>query len=296
MTQAEGERDHDAGSDGPADAGGRPAGDGLDPAGADRRTPGDGPCPAGDGRPRYRREELARAAGVKARNLRYYQERGLLPPPRREGRIAWYSEDHLTRLRLIDDLLGRGYTVNAIAELFDAWERGGGLARLLGLERAMTHDWPREEPVTLPLARLRETFGPGATPEDTRRAVALGYLSVDGDLVTHRSRRLLEATVALVRRGVPVSEVLDAGEFVQGEAAAVADRFVALFRRHVIGEGGLEALPAEQVQRVTEAVAALRPVAGEVVAAEFARALAARVTAELEELLGLVSGTEAAQE
>ncbi len=54
----------------------------------------------------YRRDELARAAGVKVRNLRYYQERGLLPPPRREGRIAWYSDDHLTRLRLINDLLG----------------------------------------------------------------------------------------------------------------------------------------------------------------------------------------------
>ncbi|MEV7726285.1 MerR family transcriptional regulator [Streptomyces sp. NPDC087917] len=61
------------------------------------------------------------------RNLRYYQERGLLPPPRREGRIAWCSDDHLTRLRLISDLLGRGYTVNGIGELPAAWEQGGGV-------------------------------------------------------------------------------------------------------------------------------------------------------------------------
>ncbi|WP_037887077.1 MerR family transcriptional regulator [Streptomyces sp. NRRL S-87] len=248
------------------------------------------------GEARYRREELAEAAGVKERNLRYYQERGLLPPPRREGRIAWYSEDHLVRLRLIDDLLGRGYSVNAIAELLGAWERGGGLAQLLGLERAMTRDWSREDPVTMPRARLRELFGPGGTSEDSRRAAELGYLSVDGDDVTHRSARLLEAALILARQGVPVAEVLDEGEFLQRAAAEVADRFVGLFRRHVIGEGGLERLSADRLGEVAEAVAALRPVVGEVVTTEFARAMAARVNAELELLLGPMGGPEAGSE
>ncbi|MFJ6793107.1 MerR family transcriptional regulator [Streptomyces sp. NPDC091268] len=235
----------------------------------------------------YRREEVARAAGVKVRNLRYYQERGLLPPPRREGRIAWYSEDHLVRLRLISDLLGRGYTVNGIAELLAAWEQGGGISRLLGLEREMTRDWEDEEPVTMTRAELRELFGPTATAEDTRRAAELGYVRVhgDGDRVTHRSRRLLEATLTLVRAGVPLAAVLDAGDFVQTQAAALADRFVGLFRAHVIGPEGLERLSAAQLQHITRAVTALRPVAGEVVASEFARAMARRVDAEVAELL-----------
>ncbi|MFZ3492984.1 MerR family transcriptional regulator [Streptomyces sp. 5.8] len=233
----------------------------------------------------YRRDELARAAGVKVRNLRYYQERGLLPPPRREGRIAWYSDDHLTRLRLINDLLGRGYTVNGIAELLAAWEQGGGLSQLLGLEREMTRDWEQEEPVVMSRGELRKLFGPTASPEDTRRAAELGYVTIDGDLVTHRSRRLLEATVTLVRAGVPLAEVLDAGDFVQTQAAAVADRFVALFSAHVIGAEGLEQLSATRLRHITEAVSALRPLAGEVVAAEFARAMARRVDAEVAELL-----------
>lgn len=233
----------------------------------------------------YRRDELARAAGVKVRNLRYYQERGLLPPPRREGRIAWYSDDHLTRLRLINDLLGRGYTVNGIAELLAAWEQGGGLSQLLGLEREMTRDWEQGDPVVMSRAELRELFGPTTSPGDTRRAAELGYVTIDGDLVTHRSRRLLEATVTLVRAGVPLAEVLDAGGFVQTQAAAVADRFVALFRAHVIGADGLEQLSATRLRQITEAVAALRPLAGEVVAAEFARAMARRVDTEVSELL-----------
>lgn len=234
---------------------------------------------------RYRREDVARAAGVKVRNLRYYQERGLLPPPRREGRIAWYSDDHLTRLRLISDLLGRGYTVNGIGELLDAWERGGGLSQLLGLEREMTRDWVQEEPVTMTRAELRELFGPAATAEHTRRAAELGYVRVEGDLVTYPNRRLLEATLALVRQGVPLAEILDAGDFVQVQAAALADRFVGLFRRHVIGTEGLEQLSAAHLDHIKGAVAALRPVAGEVVATEFARAMARRVEAEVAELL-----------
>ncbi|MCX4529500.1 MerR family transcriptional regulator [Streptomyces sp. NBC_01551] len=240
---------------------------------------------AGSGSGRYRREDVARAAGVKARNLRYYQERGLLPPPRREGRIAWYSDDHLARLRLISELLGRGYTVNGIAELLHAWEEGGGLSQLLGLEREMTRDWEHEEPVTMTRAELRELFGPGATAEDTRRAAELGYVRIDGDRVTHRSRRLLEATLTLVRQGVPLAEILDAGDFVQAQAAALADRFVGLFRRHVIGPEGLEGLSATQLDHISAAVAALRPMSGEVVAAEFARAMGRRVEAEVAELL-----------
>ncbi|WP_328960550.1 MerR family transcriptional regulator [Streptomyces virginiae] len=245
----------------------------------------------GGGGGRYRREDVARAAGVKVRNLRYYQERGLLPPPRREGRIAWYSDDHLTRLRLISDLLGRGYTVNGIAELLQAWEEGGGLSQLLGLEREMTRDWLQEEPVTLSRRELRELFGPTATAEDTRRAAELGYVTIDGDLVTYPNRRLLEATLTLVRQGVPLAEILDAGEFVQVQAAAVADRFVGLFRRYVIdaagpeGLEGLERLSATQLQHITAAVTALRPVAGEVLTSEFARAMARRVDAEVAELL-----------
>ncbi|MER6255228.1 MerR family transcriptional regulator [Streptomyces sp. NPDC001584] len=266
----------------------------------------------GSGGGRYRREDVARAAGVKVRNLRYYQERGLLPPPRREGRIAWYSDDHLTRLRLISDLLGRGYTVNGIAELLHAWEQGGGLSQLLGLEREMTRDWVQEEPVTLSRGELRELFGPTATAADTRRAAELGYVTIDGDLVTYPNRQLLESTLALVRQGVPLAEILDAGEFVQAQAAAVADRFVGLFRRYVIdaagmdgsvgtvgsagadgsvgtdgsaGAEGLERLSATQLQHITAAVAALRPVAGDVVATEFARAMARRVDTEVAELL-----------
>ncbi len=45
--------------------------------------------------------ELAAAAGVSARTVRYYIVEGLLPPPEGAGLGAMYGPDHLDRLRLI---------------------------------------------------------------------------------------------------------------------------------------------------------------------------------------------------
>ncbi|PID53409.1 MAG: MerR family transcriptional regulator, partial [Micrococcales bacterium] len=36
-------------------------------------------------------ERLADLAGMTPRNVRAYQQRGLLAPPKRSGRNAWYS-------------------------------------------------------------------------------------------------------------------------------------------------------------------------------------------------------------
>jgi DNA-binding transcriptional MerR regulator len=45
--------------------------------------------------------ELAEAAGVTTRTIRYYTAEGLLPPPETRGRYALYSADHLRRLQMI---------------------------------------------------------------------------------------------------------------------------------------------------------------------------------------------------
>ena len=39
----------------------------------------------------YRIDDLARVSGVTVRNIRAYQERGLLHPPRRAGRVASFD-------------------------------------------------------------------------------------------------------------------------------------------------------------------------------------------------------------
>jgi DNA-binding transcriptional MerR regulator len=85
----------------------------------------------------YRLSEIAQASGVSARNIRAYRERGLLDPPRREGRSAFYGDRHLDQLTVISDLLRRGFHCAHIAEFFATVRDGVDLADHLGLRAAI---------------------------------------------------------------------------------------------------------------------------------------------------------------
>lgn len=191
---------------------------------------GDGSAPGGDtpAPPReYRMEELAAKAGITVRTLRFYRERGLIPPPRREGRIAWYDDHHLARLHTIAALLERGHTLSGIADLTAAFESGRDAGEALGLVE------PTEEtPVRLTPEALADHFAGQVTPENLAAALDLGYLAVDGEEIVHISRRLLDVSAALVREGIPLAAVLAAGREVRAHADALARLFVDLLHAH----------------------------------------------------------------
>src|SRR5437016_3648876 len=67
----------------------------------------------------YRIEQLAQAGGVAVDTIRFYQGKGLLDPPRRDGRVTWYSEGHLERLRRIRSLQQRGFTLAVIRRFLE---------------------------------------------------------------------------------------------------------------------------------------------------------------------------------
>ncbi len=65
----------------------------------------------------YRVEALAAAAGVRVDTLRFYQSRGLLPAPRKRGRVGIYSEEHLARLKQIRQRRREGFSLAQIQRL-----------------------------------------------------------------------------------------------------------------------------------------------------------------------------------
>ncbi|MGW0995442.1 MerR family transcriptional regulator [Streptomyces sp. NPDC002523] len=201
-------------------------------------------------------EELARLAGITVRTLRFYRERKLIPPPRREGRIAWYDDHHLARLRTISALLERGHTLSGIAELAEALDHGRDVADLLGVATPT-----EEEPVRLTPEELAARFEGQVTAENLAAALNLGYLGTDGGEIVHISRRLLDVSSALVREGIPLAEVLTAGRRVREHADALAELFTDLILRHA---------PEEDLLR-------LRPLARSVVEAELSLALDRRL-------------------
>jgi DNA-binding transcriptional MerR regulator len=247
----------------------------------------------------YRIDELARVAGTTVRNVRAYQDRGLLPPSRRQGRVAFYSEAHLARLRLVTQLLERGYTLSNIRELIEAWQSGQDVGDLLGLEAALAAPWTDETPMMITAEELTEMFGDeAASPDVLQFALSAGVIELvedgragdtdgDADEATGRSGRflvrkprLLHVGAELVASGIPLRAVLGLGRELREEMDRIARSFVALAVEHVFEPVG-ERIPAEEVPRLTDVVRRIRPLAKDAVDAELADAMERHVHAEL---------------
>jgi DNA-binding transcriptional MerR regulator len=237
----------------------------------------------------YRVDELAREAGTTVRNVRAYQDRGLLAPPRREGRVGIYSDAHLARLKLVVELLERGYTLANIGELIDALERGHEVGDLLGLGEALTGEWSDEVLGYATPEELLAMFGDQASLELLDHAIKLGVLEVDGERFKVISPRLVHAGAELASAGIPLETVFEELRKLRRDIDRVAGRMVDMAERHIFDPYGDELPPPEDIPRLAEIVRRLRPLAEMVVDAELARAIERHVRAKLGEHLSRMS-------
>jgi DNA-binding transcriptional MerR regulator len=145
----------------------------------------------------YRLDELARISGVSARNIRAYRERGLLDPPRRVGRSAYYDDYHLSQLKTINQLLRRGFNSVHIAEFFTSMRQGADLADILGIQRAVLGPRTDESPEPPPAPSDRGPADIDTESDEARKLIDFGLADlVDGELV------LKDSTIrAIVARG-----------------------------------------------------------------------------------------------
>lgn len=231
----------------------------------------------------YRIDDLARAAGTTVRNVRAYQDKGLLPAPRKEGRVAFYDEAHLARLRVIAALLERGYSTSNIAELMETWEAGGDLRELLGFEEAVTSPFIDEVETTIAVDELAKLFGT-MDPLAIAKAVKLGLLIPGETSFRVPSMRLLRAGAELHRAGIPLTPLLEELGRLRKDVDRIAERFVALVGTHIFDKYG-DALPAAEAGKLAEMIRRVRPLAELVVDTELAHALERHIRGVLGERL-----------
>jgi DNA-binding transcriptional MerR regulator len=131
----------------------------------------------------YRLDDLARISGVSARNIRAYRERGLLDPPRRVGRSAYYDDYHLSQLKTINHLLRMGFNSAHIAEFFASMRQGADLADILGIQQAILG--PRTDEGDESVGESdRPRLGIDADGHEARRLIDYGLAElVDGEVV-----------------------------------------------------------------------------------------------------------------
>jgi len=185
----------------------------------------------------YRIEQLARASGMAVDTIRFYQGKGLLEAPRREGRVTWYAESHLERLARIRDLQRRGFTLTVIRRFLEGELEPSDESLVAAVTRPSS-------PQTLTLDELAERSGV-AVPLLKNLEQAGLLVPVEGGEVPLYPANDLDAIAAgmkLIAAGVPLgplielaSEYADAADRVAGQAVDLFDRHV---RERIQSEGG----------------------------------------------------------
>jgi DNA-binding transcriptional MerR regulator len=222
----------------------------------------------------FRVEELAEAAGISVELLRSYQSRGLVPPPRHEGRVALYGARHLDRLKLIRRLRDEGYSLKMVATaLSEERPPADSGDAVESPEELLTHRDVAERTGVHP-AMLRSLEGSGV----------LRPRRFDGELrYTDADVRAVRMLLTLLGYGLPLEEFLEVAKVQIAANDAVAAAAVDLFLRNV-----REPLLAADLSHKAEAerlVAALRLMlhgATALVGYHFQRAVLNGVQEELE--------------
>ena len=217
------------------------------------------PIREADGEPapsrEFRIDDLAREAGVSVRNVRVYQDRGLLPPPRREGRSGFYNESHLARLNLINRMLDRGYTFATISELLTAAQYGMRVEEVLDVDRLASDRPDIASGEQLTAEKLSGLFGDHEFDANLAKALRSGLLKRDGQAYRVANPRLLEATELLLDAGVSLPNILDNAGVVREDLRDVADRFVKLVAdQYFPADGVVSDLDEEAVARLAELI------------------------------------------
>jgi DNA-binding transcriptional MerR regulator len=224
----------------------------------------------------YSVEELARQAALSVDTVRYYQTRGLLHPPGRHGRRAVYDDSHTERLAWIRERTERGWSLKAIEELL-AEQGAGADARLRAALREGGADpvYTRQElaaALGVPAALVQAVEKTGiAAPQPTERGSAR---YTEADLAAAKG------ALALLERGLPLTELLGLAVAHHKAVGATVDRAIDLFddyvRKRADGRDG------ETPEAVAEAYRTLLPVVTGLVAHHFQRVLVNRALDRLQ--------------
>lgn len=188
----------------------------------------------------YRIEDLARAAGVAVDTIRFYQGQGLIEAPRRAGRVTWYQELHLERIRRIRELQQRGFTLTVIRRFLQGELEPSDEALVEAVTAGPDQSgWTLDE-----LAQRSQVAAP-----ILRRLAQAGLLEPVGDrgqeLYSPGDLEAIEAGLKLVDAGIPLTDLLELGARHATSVAETARTAVELFDRHVRepiqASGGLDA-------------------------------------------------------
>jgi DNA-binding transcriptional MerR regulator len=148
-------------------------------------------------------DQLAQRVSMSSRNIREWQRQGLLPPPTRRGRVGIYSDEHVARIRRVQQLHGEGFPLDLIRRVIDIGTGSENDIRHLAAE--VLAPFNTAGAVTLSRAELENRLGVGAAAQLAK----LGLIAdADGDPVAVRDAEVLELIEGLCGIGISLERMV----------------------------------------------------------------------------------------
>jgi DNA-binding transcriptional MerR regulator len=198
-------------------------------------------------------DDLAQRAGVPTRTIRYYTQQGLLPSPTLRGRVGYYDEQHLDRLRLIKELQEKRYLpLSVIRSIMRHFESGADLETMLApLDMVFQPRWDASESNALSRTELAREAGVETSVVDA--AESMGFLFPTG---RGRDRRYTADDVhilAVAKQWLELKIPLELGRLYRESLEEIARMQVRAFRDAVVEPLAHEHLgPDEARERLLE--------------------------------------------
>jgi DNA-binding transcriptional MerR regulator len=230
--------------------------------------------------PDYRVDELAAQVGVSVEALRSYQSKGLLPPPRHQGRLAIYGEIHVERLREILDLKHQGYSLRMIAHLLSDAAAPSPSVPVL----ADTFSASSSEEERLSLRQVAERTR--VPPSMLRSLEASGLLQPRNDddecPYTTADVKAVRMLLSLISGGLPIEEFMAVARTQIETNAAVAQGAIDLFFRYVREPMLDSGLPEEEeAEQLVSALALMLQATTTLISYNFQRRVLNGISSEL---------------
>jgi DNA-binding transcriptional MerR regulator len=202
----------------------------------------------------YTIDQLAAKTGVPSRTIRFYQAKGVLDPPKRRGRVAFYDDTHAERLKVVSELQDKGLRLRAIREFIltpdadsDTVQQWLGLGQRIDTGLA-------DHPQLLSETELKELLGqpPPGTLALLRRS---GAIKAEGQGIEQRflvdSPALLRIAAQLEQAGISFETTLKFHEILEKHLRRAADEVVEHALHH-LGKGFGRSAKPEDISRAVE--------------------------------------------
>ena len=178
-------------------------------------------------------EQLASRVGMTVRTVRFYAGRGLIPPPRREGRNGYYGPDHLARLELVRELQAHGFTLSAIEGYLENIPRDASPEQV-AIHRTLLAPWMPDLPETVKRPDLETRSGRSLSDDDLELLVAIGVIEpTPVEDVFQVAPAHLAVGIQFLDVGLPIEAALAARRIITEHGQGMARELTDLFRTTV---------------------------------------------------------------